>query len=281
MIYFFHLLWLCAVAFTLPCCCPLTFDYLPSCCPLLPSPLPLFFYILTCMSPLSFLFYSAVFSSLCYFPVFSFTFSHFFDQIPPVLLTHIFSLLSASLRHFLTFFPLILFPYPPLFTHFLFLPQSLLIYNSGPRSQSTLAQAGAHWLSPWLHTCMHTVRVYVRAHTDLLGMVVDKQCQNRSIIAHPSFSRILIRPPGRSMTLASILASLPFFIQVLWPYTSQHRPSQVATSPHWSAALVWDDDYTGCLETQKNVVPHSDGRDVTMNHSFKKSQISWLSIFPQ
>lgn len=69
----------------------------------------------------------------------------------------------------------------------------------------------------------------VRAHTDLLEIVVDEQCQTLSIHAYQSCSRNLIRPPGRSVALALILANLPFSLgdefEVLWLYTFQHPQS--------------------------------------------------------
>lgn len=63
------------------------------------------------------------------------------------------------------------------------------------------------------YTLTHThtqTNAYVHSHTDLLGMVGDEQCQTLSINAHQSCSRNLIRPPGLSMVLAYILASLRF-----------------------------------------------------------------------
>lgn len=79
-------------------------------------------------------------------------------------------------------------------------------------------------------THMHTqAQACVRAHTDLLEMVVDEQCQTLSIHAHQTCSRNLIRPPGHSMALASILARLPFShwdeFEALGQYTIQHPQS--------------------------------------------------------
>lgn len=80
----------------------------------------------------------------------------------------------------------------------------------------------AYWhmlvVDEFCHDYTHTrkTHAYVPARTDLLEVVVDEQCQTLSIHAYQSCSRNLIRPPVRSMVLASVLANpLLFFFFAL------------------------------------------------------------------
>lgn len=128
---------------------------------------------------------------------------------------------------------------PPLFPLTRFLPSSLLVHSLCFYIPLLLLvvlgsvhQAYWHMLvvdefcHDYTHTHTRKTHAYVPARTDLLEMVVDEQCQTLSIRAYQSCSRNLIRPPVRSMVLASVLANpllFSFFaLRGIWRPSAMH-----------------------------------------------------------
>lgn len=211
-----------------PCSSPHPSDHIPSCHPSLFSSLPLLSCLtITCASTLPL---SALAHSFLLVMLFCLL-SHFLSPLSPLTsLSFCFPLLFPFLSFIFHPSP------PPLLPHFCPSPRfpfsiPLLRFCLWFWAVFTNHIGTGWWsMSFAMITSTHTqTHAYVRAHTDLLGMVVDEQCQTLSIYAHQSSSRNLIRPPGHSMALASILASLPSSLweefEVLGLYTSQHRQS--------------------------------------------------------
>lgn len=142
--------------------------------------------------PLTYLTYSFVlFMLFVFYPTFfgPFSSSHI---LPPTLLS---SHLLHSLSPIYSSFPpssLITFPHLVLSPSF----SCLRLWAMFTKHIATGRWSMNFAMITHAHTQAHA---YVRAHSDLSGMVVDEQCQTPSIYGRQSCSRNLIRPHGHSM----------------------------------------------------------------------------------
>lgn len=147
-----------------------------------------------------------------------------------------------------------------------------LACGSGQCSPSILAHAGGRWVLPWLHTHTRKTHAYVPARTDLLEMVVDEQCQTLSIRAYQSCSRNLIRPPVRSMVLASVLANRLLFsffaLRGIW------RPSAM----HFSTPTIISSDIESLIRrlfSNSSIWPWSHRRSLNWCECWWSHSLQW------